>query len=74
MRGGGGGVANAKPKYPPDASGGYNKPPDFPCFYRSYLTFPPPPSTICLLLSAMFLSLVSTSCWLQLKLKISVRI
>ena len=22
---GGGGVANAKPKYPPDASGGYNK-------------------------------------------------
>ena len=24
MRGGGGGVADAKPKYPPDASGGYN--------------------------------------------------
>ena len=23
--GGGGGVASAKPKYPPDASGGYNK-------------------------------------------------
>ena len=23
-RGGGGGVANAKPKYPPDASGGHN--------------------------------------------------
>ena len=22
---GGGGIANAKPKYPPDASGGYNK-------------------------------------------------